>query len=193
MKIVTRYKILILTLILISSFLVAFSLYQNGRLGILTRFTTKIKTLPASYQECDEKYPKTGNFDSADYIFPFCNFFVEEDDPLYQECLAHGGIETEEICALCPGCGCIPAGCKLTYIDPNFTLPENYDECRKIFTHAGGSISEAGYKREYCSISLPKRGVFNKKVGERFFNECLNMSEKISGDNESCELKFYKD
>lgn len=193
MKKVNRNKILILLLISISFSLVTFSLYQSGKLEFLSKLLKKTEALPTSYQECDKKNPKKGNFDPAKLYIPFCNYFIEESNPLYQKCIAHDGIKTEEVCALCPGCGCIPAGCRLTYVNPNFVLPENFDECRKIFTHSSGSNIFENSGKEYCAIFLPKQGIFNKKVGEQFFNECLNKGGKIVSDVGGCELKFYKD
>jgi len=155
-----------------------------------TTLPTKLiaETLPTSFQDCDKRTLKKGNFNPADYIFPFCDYFIEENSSLYQECISDGGIKTEKICMNCPNCDCNPAGCRLTYIDPSFNLPTNYNECTKIFTHSGGS--NGGKKN--CSIIFSERGVFNKDIGKQLLKACFSQNGKTFGDDGSCKLKFYE-
>jgi len=153
----------------------------------------RAKALPTSFQECDKQFPKIGNFQRTDYIFPFCTWFVEEDGSLYEECISYGGKETNEICELCPGCDCIPAGCDLTYIDPSFVLPTSFGECQKIFSHGGGHNIYENEGKEYCSLIIHKEGIFNKDIGEQLLEDCLSQDGELSEESDYCELKFYEE
>lgn len=180
-------------LIIIIFFLVLY--FINSKKSFFSFFQInkeKVSTLPTSFQECDKRYPKKGNFNPSDYIFPFCDYLVEENNSLYQECMSHGGVKIPQTCMNCPGCGCSPPSCSLTYIDPSFILPTNITECRRVFTHSSGrNIAENGGK-EYCSITIvSNQGVFNKDVGEKLSKSCFSQNGKAVG-YEGCELKFYE-
>jgi hypothetical protein len=152
----------------------------------------EVSFLPKNFQECKTIVAQQGV--SAKSI---CRFFVSENNALYQKCISYGGVRTEVIPVLCPGCESTPAGCNLTFIDPALSLPTNYNECCKAgFNCSGYETGENKEKRYSCTSQFQRNGVFDKVIGEKLYNDCMRKGGKVLDDGtfgDECQLEFFSE
>lgn len=158
--------------------------YQN-------RLLRRASKIPQSYEECFDNLSTESR--KSDEIKYKCSYQASmNNSKVFQECLNLGGLRVPEVCALCPGCGCIKEHCNLTYYNPGFIIPEAYKECEE---NSGTGGSQNGIR--YCEISFHLDGTCNnnRETAKSFINECKARGgeTRYSHDLEGCILKYFED
>ena len=190
MKLFSKRNIFI-KILLILFVIVTLLLLQNRNINYLReKILEKTKGLPKSYDECEERRFKSFKERQQKSPSYSCSYYVIKSNSLYEECVKFGGSKQQQSCML-DGSKCDPSifYCIMKYINPNYTLPKTYDECRNIFNGYGNGTDEKG---DWCSSFINKEGFINKEVGDKLYNECVERGGEVSEHTKYCEWKAYR-
>lgn len=144
---------------------------------------------PQGYKECLSLVPFSEKKNVNYYNFK-CQWSTSiEEKGLFQACLESGGYREKEI--YLRHLGTVPETCWLTFYNPDYHFPGNYNEC--------AAQTNRSLTQKYCEISVSLSGAYTgDDTTERLFQECQKFGhmpniENISqGKTRNCILRYYK-
>jgi hypothetical protein len=145
---------------------------------VISSFQSEVRiSLPTSYADCLSK--ASSNPTSIISGLSCMVTYDEKQDPNdYWDCFEYGNYKFST-----PG----DDQCVITYLNPNFKLPNNFADCQKLLPPNSPTIG-----LDTCQLTINPVGAFDRHLAEVYLNQCWKVTGYKEMQGQSCTLSFTK-